>query len=264
MTTPATVNIARYAGTRHHSPYDLVTGYNREYQKIIAAVGEVFASRGARAQAIADLGCGSGNFTRRIAESIPPSPIARIEAVDFSEAMLDIARFKAKSWETPHAIAFRQADLLVRDTFPECSLDAINMVHTLHCIDQPRQVVANIAAWLKPGGFFCVVDIGRELVTWHWAFGLLRWAFADLRRRGASIPAALGQTAELLVSARDAAIQNQRFQKAQRQGRFTLHSPDEFAQWFRSVGLVVSDVRQMFFDPVTKQPISDLVLGHKP
>ncbi len=109
---------------------------------------------------ILELGCGTGNLTRLLAARYPD---AQINALDFSETMLAIARDKVPA---------DRARFLCRDAeiyLETCrqSFDLIVANATLQWFDDPEQALGRIARCLKSGGVFAASIFGpaslREL-----------------------------------------------------------------------------------------------------
>jgi trans-aconitate methyltransferase len=98
---------------------------------------------------VCDLGCGSGNVTRVIAERFPD---ARVVGIDTSSEML------AKAAETPGRVEWIRAD--VAQWEPERAPDLIYSNAALHWMkEDPPGVIACVARALRPGGRF-VAEMG--------------------------------------------------------------------------------------------------------
>ena len=92
-----------------------------------------------------ELGCGTGSTALAHAPHV-----ASIDAVDVSDAMLEIARAKAAEL-TIENLTFRKGDV---DTV-EAALsgyDAVLALSLLHLLPDRRGALARMARWLKPGG----------------------------------------------------------------------------------------------------------------
>ncbi len=92
-----------------------------------------------------DLGCGSGNVTRVIAERFPA---ARVAGVDTSSEML------AKAAETPGRIEWIQADIAQWE--PERAPDLIYSNAALHWVDGHAALFPRLIGFLAPGGCLAV------------------------------------------------------------------------------------------------------------
>ena len=112
---------------------------------------------------IGDLGCGTG----ALAEALAPA-VARVVAVDESEAMLDAARRRLgdvviPTGETSVPRAQRGVDLragsLEALPIDDGALDAAVLSLVLHYIPEPQRALAEAARALRPGGKLLVVDM---------------------------------------------------------------------------------------------------------
>jgi ArsR family transcriptional regulator len=99
---------------------------------------------------IGDLGCGTGAMTEVLAPAV-----ARVIAVDDSEAMLDAAR---KRLDGVANIDFRAGSL---EALPiaDGALDAAVLSLVLHYVPEPRPALAEAARALRAGGKLLVVDM---------------------------------------------------------------------------------------------------------
>ncbi len=112
-----------------------------------------------RDEHVLDLGCGTGNLTRALLERL--SPRGRVTAVDFSEAMLAVARGKIDDGR----VEWLNAD--ARDLpLPEAAVDRVICFSAWpHFTEHPR-VAAGLLRVTRPGGMLHVVHIdGRETIN---------------------------------------------------------------------------------------------------
>lgn len=106
------------------------------------------------ATSIADLGCGPGNFTRRLADAFPR---ASITAIDADPRMLALARERLPERVT---IIEKSADTT---ELPDAAFDfAIARLLFQHLRD-PLAVAREARRILKPGGVFAIIDIDDDL-----------------------------------------------------------------------------------------------------
>lgn len=105
---------------------------------------------------IADIGCGSGHAVNLMARQYPAS---RFTGYDFSEEAIATARAEATAWGLTNA-RFEQQDVAALDLTG--THDLITAFDTIHDQAKPRQVLANIARALRPGGALLMVDIGAS------------------------------------------------------------------------------------------------------
>ena len=97
------------------------------------------------ASLVCDLGCGSGNVTRIIAERFPD---ARVAGVDVSNEML------AKAAEPPSRVEWVQAD--IAGWQPERAPELIYSNAALHWVDDHAALFPRLFGFLAPGGCLAV------------------------------------------------------------------------------------------------------------
>jgi SAM-dependent methyltransferase len=102
---------------------------------------------------VADIGCGSGHAINVIASAYPRS---RCVGYDFSEEGIAAGRAEAAG------LGLANADFVVRDATElgeYARFDLVTAFDAIHDQAHPAQVLAGIAASLRPGGAFLMVDI---------------------------------------------------------------------------------------------------------
>jgi len=104
---------------------------------------------------ILELGCGTGNYTRRLAERYPS---ARLTALDFAAAMLAVARDKAVGKQ----VTFHCQDAELFLSTASESYDLITANATLQWFDDLERTAALIAERLNPGGAFLATIFGPD------------------------------------------------------------------------------------------------------
>lgn len=102
---------------------------------------------------VADLGCGTG---RLIADLAPN--VATVHGIDNSAEMLKAARAQTRGFGN---VTLHRADLTALP-LPDGGCDAATCVLVLTYLDQPGDVLAEMARVLKPGGKAVVVDLMRH------------------------------------------------------------------------------------------------------
>ena len=98
---------------------------------------------------VLEIGCGKGEFSRRLAESS-----GRVLALDLSPEMIRIARAHAE--HLPN-IEYQIADVMSYDLPPD-HFDCIASIATLHHLPL-REIILKMKAALKPGGVLLVLDL---------------------------------------------------------------------------------------------------------
>jgi SAM-dependent methyltransferase len=96
-----------------------------------------------------EIGCGKGEFSRRLAEKS-----RRVLALDLSPEMIRIAR--ERSAHLPN-IEFQVADVMSYD-LPSEGFDCIASLATLHHLPL-REILLKMKAALKPGGVLLLLDL---------------------------------------------------------------------------------------------------------
>ena len=109
----------------------------------------------------ADLGAGSGTFTRALVELLGPT--GRIYAVDRdARAVKNLARWAAR--EAPNVVAV-QANISERLVLPDvlnASLDGMLLANVLHYVSDPAAVLRQLGLLLRPGGRVVVIEYDRR------------------------------------------------------------------------------------------------------
>lgn len=99
-----------------------------------------------------DIGCGAGEFARRLAERV-----AHVDAIDASAEMIERARSAGAGREN---ISYIQADIRSYPLEP-ASYDVISMMTVLHHLPL-RETLRTCRDALRPGGVFLVLGWARS------------------------------------------------------------------------------------------------------
>lgn len=156
--------------------YDLLApvmtlGLERRYHRIVI---DHLALRGD--EQVLDIGCGTGTLTRDIANALSNKSQSLCIGLDAAEKMINIAR--VKSSQIPNI----QFDAAIAEElpYPSGKFDAAVSTFFFHHIhfELKKNVLAEVARVLKPGGRFLIVDVDVP-TTWfgslcarsgHWLF----------------------------------------------------------------------------------------------
>jgi len=112
-------------------------------------------------EVIADLGAGSGYFTRRLAKEVFPS--GRVYAVDIQPEMIDLlTRNVEKAGLTNVVPVLGTGD---DPKLPKDSLDWILLVDVYHELQQPKAMLARMREALQPSGRVALVEYRLEGTT---------------------------------------------------------------------------------------------------
>jgi SAM-dependent methyltransferase len=102
---------------------------------------------------VADIGCGQGHAINLMAQAFPAS---RFTGFDFSDAAIAAAQREAESLRLDNA-RFEVCDVATLDA--PSQFDLVAAFDAIHDQAHPSDVLANIAAALRAGGTFLMVDI---------------------------------------------------------------------------------------------------------
>jgi SAM-dependent methyltransferase len=146
----------------------------------------------AAGEAVLELACGTGEDARHLAQRG-----VHVLATDQSPAMITIARHKCAGLP----VTFARLDVADRDawaTIPNRGMwaGAFSNFGGLNALSDYAPLAAALSAWLRPGGLFSMVIMGRHCaweVAWHLAHGQPRQAFRRWSPAGAT--AQVGQNA---------------------------------------------------------------------
>ena len=109
-------------------------------------------------EVVADIGSGTGYFTRRLAKGVGPD--GQVFAVDIQPQMLDLLRTNLAALGITNVIPIRGNAISPR--LPEASVDLVLMVDVYHEFDFPFEMMTGICRALKPGGRVVFVEYRLE------------------------------------------------------------------------------------------------------
>jgi len=172
-----------------------------------------------------DLGCGTGEGTRLLAERWPG---ASVTGVDHSAEMIE------KAQATPGRVRWIRGDL--RDWRPDGAADVLFSNATLHWIDDHESLFPRLLGWLAPDGWLAV----QMPLSWGApSHRLMRETLADLRLGSAELGASLARDWVLpadryydLLSPRARAVDLWETEVLQ-----TLRGEDPVLAWVKGTGL---------------------------
>ena len=107
--------------------------------------------------AVADVGAGTGLFTRLFAKAVGPK--GKVYAVDVAQKFLDHIARAAKKAKLGNIAPVRCSQASVG--LPEASVDLVFVCDTYHHFEFPQKTLASIRNALRPGGQLVVVDFRR-------------------------------------------------------------------------------------------------------
>lgn len=155
---PAPLALGRQASERRPAPVMGPRGADwleREGRDEEQRPREVIRKMGLRdGDVVADVGCGTGYFARRMARAVAPS--GRVYAVDIQQEMLDrMQGLLAKEGVTNVVPVLGEAD---DPKLPPAALDWILLVDVYHELQQPKAMLAKIREGLKPAGRVALIE----------------------------------------------------------------------------------------------------------
>lgn len=146
---------------------------------------------------VADFGCGSGHAINVMARAFPNS---RFTGFDFQDQSLATARSEAAAWGLANA-TFEAADVAALSR--PSAFDLVIAFDAIHDQADPARVLANIAASLRPGGTFLMVDIagsshlennvGNPLAVMMYTASLFHCMTVSLAQGGAGLGTMWGE-----------------------------------------------------------------------
>lgn len=126
---------------------------------------------------ILDIGCGTGEFSRRLANRA-----RRVTAIDLSPNMIEVAKQRSRRFAN---IEFHVSDVS-QWTFPVEQFDAIASIATLHHLPT-EPLLPQLKAALKPGGTLAILDLLKHETLLDWFSDSiavpLNWIFQALKHR---------------------------------------------------------------------------------
>lgn len=111
-----------------------------------------------------DVGCGTGQFARRLARHR-----IEVEAIDPSADTLERARVLSAGILAPGTIRWRRADITTVD-LPAESYDFISCIASIH--HMPFETVTRLRDALSPGGVLAILGLYREASVTDYALSL--------------------------------------------------------------------------------------------
>lgn len=154
---------AQHGHAEHRRPPDLKQYLEQldrperdDYQK----PGQVVEALGLKAgNAVADLGAGSGYFTRRFVKAVTDTGI--VYAIDVEQEMLDYAEASIKRLKIPYTARFILASP-GNPKLPPTSVDLIFLCNVFHHLENRPTYFSDVKIALKDGGRIAIVDFYHD------------------------------------------------------------------------------------------------------
>lgn len=138
---------------------DYVKKFETESREVYAKRKEIVRTLGLKpGMAVADVGAGTGAFTKEVAEEVGPK--GKVYAVDVSPAFL--AHIAAESKRRGHDHVATIQGTQESTNLPENSVDVAFLVDVYHHVEKPPAVLGSIHRALRPGGHLVVVEFDRR------------------------------------------------------------------------------------------------------
>ena len=139
-----------------HQAADWLERPEREEEEKVDVMVEALKFRAG--EVVADIGCGSGYISRKIAKKITPGGF--VYGVDIQQEMLDLLAKRMAMFRIDNVkpIMGETTDPKV----PAGSCDTMIMVDVYHEFDRPYEMVRNMIAGLKKGGRLVFVEYRKE------------------------------------------------------------------------------------------------------
>lgn len=157
---------------RNPKPQEFVERFEIESREVFQHRQKILeACRIERGQTVADVGAGTGLFTRLLSGAV--GEIGRVVAVDIAAEFLDHIRATSEKLEQKNV----ETLLCKADSteLPENSVDVAFICDTYHHFEFPLKTMASLHRALKPGGRVIVVDFRRiEGVSSEWTMKHVR------------------------------------------------------------------------------------------
>ena len=214
--------------------YDLMAENNPAYQELLLHCVQTVSDWGLQpGDTLADFAAGTGNISLAIAAALPEIMVLHVE---LNEGMIAFAQAKAaaaglRNWQV------LRLDLTQPD-WPIPELAGAVTVHALYALPQPKKVIDQICARLRPGGRVYAADFGRTMDVRAWSVFLLR---AALKRHG------LVKTISLFARSGIVRRENRRITACQKSGQFWLHEMPEFRAAFEACGMEITFASDKYY-----------------
>ncbi|MEK6550112.1 MAG: methyltransferase domain-containing protein [Pseudomonadota bacterium] len=135
-----------------------VERFEREGREVYDQREAIVAGSGVRpGMTVADVGAGTGLFTRLFARVVGPG--GKVYAVDISKTFVDnvLRTAREQGLNNVSGIVNSQSDT----GLPPASVDILFLCDTYHHFEHPEKMLASIRRALKPGGILVVIDFER-------------------------------------------------------------------------------------------------------
>jgi len=141
---------------------DFATTYAKKHKKMVEKFGHEYTaklrSRGFERGRIMDVGCGSGGTAIVLANNLPH---AEVYGIDLSQPLLDIAKVSSRLSDLHDRVKFESADVH-NIPYEEHSFDVVLSINMVHLVEDPVQMLNEMARILAPNGIVFIADLRRS------------------------------------------------------------------------------------------------------
>jgi ubiquinone/menaquinone biosynthesis C-methylase UbiE len=215
------------------SQYDLLAKYNPSYATNIELMRQLLGGIGGFTPAsVLDVGAGTGNFLCALGKDYPA---ARLIHLDSDAVMNAMAKSKYD------AAGFDNVEIVTKPAleagFGDGEFDLVICINALYAMPRREDTLKRILRWLKPGGYFFIIDFGRPTDMLDWS----KYIFGHIIRTHGVL-----EFLRFLVNGRETIRQNRRGAQGQAEGHYWLHSTEEFGRALGRVGFEVEHVEECY------------------
>lgn len=151
LDSPALQRVRANESSRALLQWQLEDARREGFQNIREILAMLELAKGSR---VADIGCGLGFFTVRLARAVGAQ--GKVYAVDVDTTRLEKLRWRVEQGRFP------QVEVILGDQddpkLPDGTLDAILIVNSYHEMPRHQEMLRHIRAALKPGGFLLLTE----------------------------------------------------------------------------------------------------------
>jgi ubiquinone/menaquinone biosynthesis C-methylase UbiE len=141
---------------------DFATTYAKKHKKMVEKFGHEYTaklrSRGFERGRIMDVGCGSGGTAVVLANNFPHAEVC---GIDLSQPLLDIAKVSSRLSDLHERTKFESADVH-SIPYEDNSFDVVLSINMVHLVEDPVQMLNEMARILAPNGFVFIADLRRS------------------------------------------------------------------------------------------------------
>lgn len=171
---------------------------------------------------VCDIGAGTGNYLLEVSRHRPNATLVHLD----SDPRMNALASQKYRCAGVRRVTFERRSI-VDAVLPQSSLDLVICVNALYTFPSRPLVLKKILSWLKPGGYFFSIDLGREMDVGSWT----RFILSDsLEKSG------LTRTLKRLWLGRHAISQNSAIRDLQRTGGYWLHQSTSFQNQLEDIG----------------------------